>query len=355
MSNKYILNLDDDGIKGILAKFNDLNLEEHYDFKSGSYTSYDDREKIKNFLQNNKPIKFEINESNFVYYKLEKDDESKIFDIDVEKSFVKSDLWLYDKIYPVTTVFPTIMDSEVSNEMTGFYTCLVIASVFGGAFEDELLEVADVYNFDLWCPNDESQCSMSDLVTSWIQLGSKYIKLVAAAAKYALVRERNKKTIPSALQLPMDTVLELNKTIREVEQVRYEFDNFKLSDEIRSKLSRLQIKMINAEKESKIQSIIERDPKILQIWRLTNLNSNVIPPNILLRINREAKRSALELFQNVENTKGIPDTRDERLLVKQLESKYKKIVRRAYLNKLFSDESKKFILNPNVYIAPNFL
>lgn len=226
---------------------------------------------------------FNINDSNVLYYKCSDDDEANVFTVDIEKSFAKSDSWLYDKLIPIPKVFPSIMEGRISGEMTSFYICLTISSVFGGVFEEELHEIVNNYNFSNWCPNDDESITFSDLVTSWIQLGSKYIKMVASAAKYALVRERQKKHVPSALQLPQDVVLELNKTIRDVDAIRHEYDQVLLDSSIHSKMSKLEIKVFIADRDKKIQSRITSDSKIYQIWRLMNLNSNVIPPDVSLK------------------------------------------------------------------------
>lgn len=59
----------------------------------------------------------------------------KHFDIDVENSFS-----LYDKVIRVPEIFPNASSTKISDEMTSCYCCIVIASVFSGSFEDELLE-----------------------------------------------------------------------------------------------------------------------------------------------------------------------------------------------------------------------
>jgi hypothetical protein len=130
--------------------------------------------------------------------------------------------------------------------------------------------------------------------------------MVASAARYALVREKQKKRVPSALLLPQDVVLELIKTIRDVSVIRYEYDDVKLDSVNRSRISKLEIKVLIAERDSRIHKRITSNNKIYQVWRLMNLNSNVIPPTILLQINREAKKSALELFQNIRSFEGVP-------------------------------------------------
>lgn len=355
MKNKLVDKIDEDGVRKLLDKMKDLKLAEHYDFEVAGETSINDGQQVAKFLESNRPLKFYFNESNILYYETPGMEDAKIFDVDVDKSFVKSDQWLYDKLILVSSVFPNAASAKLSNEMTSFYCCLVIASVFGEVFEEELIEISDNYSFTTWQPFVDEDMGMQDLLTSWVQIGSKYVKMVAAASKYAILREKQKKRVPSALQLPEETVLELNKTINEVSAIRFEYDAIRLSPIARDKLSKLECKVVVAERDKKIQERIERDPKIYQIWRLLNLNSNVIPPNILLKINREAKKHALEFYQEFKNTTAVPSSRDEKLEVKQVEDKLKREVRRAYLNKLFAEESAKFVVSPDTYVAPNFV
>lgn len=150
-------------------------------------------------------------------------------------------------------------------------------------------------------------------------------------------------------------VLELNKTIRDISLIRYEYDEVKLERAKRSNMTKLEVKVLIAERDSIIHKRITSNTKIYQVWRLMNLNSNVIPPTVLLKINREAKKSALELYKNIRISDVGPQNRDDKLAVKILEVKFKKVVRRAYLNKLFAQESAKFIQDPERYVAPNFV
>lgn len=85
------------------------------------------------------------------------------------------------------------------------------------------------------------------------------------------------------------------------------------------------------------------------------MNSNLIPPNYLLKFNRESKREALNIYLKINNKSDGKLTRDEKVEVKKLENYLKKSLRRAYLNKLFDDEAKKFISSPETYVAPNFV
>lgn len=344
-----------DTIKEHLAKFSDLDLEKHYDFESGLQISIESASAAVEFLKKNSPLTFTISDDNTLYYTTSDDGVEEIFEIDVSRSFSKSDQWLYDKIIPVPSVFPNASSAVISNEMTSFYICLVIASVFKDEFLIEFEEVASSYDFKNWRSNSEEDLDFFTLSTNWVQIGSKYIKMVAASARYALLREKRKKQVPLALQLPEETDSELKKCLRDVEDIRYTYDVVRLSPVNREKMSRLEIRNIIKERDDAVDSRLKADSGIYQIWRLMNLNSNNIPPAILLKINRTSRRSALTLYQDIYGEKSMPQDIDSRIELKKVEDKLKRESRRAYLNKLFDAEVKKFVESPSTYTAPDFV
>ena len=355
MTNDLTENINEEFMQEHLQKFKELKLDEHYDFSEQHSCVVGNAQELEEFMAANRPLEFSISEDNLLYYKIEGDDAETVFDIDVSRSFSKSDSWLYDKIIKVSSVFPTLSSAAVSNEMSGFYICLVISSVFGEEFEVEFKEVAHGFDFKKWETTDDSDIGFSQLAEEWVQLGSKSVKLVAAAARFSLLREKGKKQVPSALQLPEEKVLALNKLLRDVDNIRYTYDNLQLSEAARSKMTKLDIKILIRERDEKIQELLTSDSELYQIWRLMHLNSQVIPPSILLKINRESKKSALSLFKKVKGVESSPSTRDERMQTKKVEDKLKKEVRRAYLNKLFAREAEKFLSSPSSYVAPDFV
>lgn len=351
----YDKQLDKESIKDYLGKFKDLDLKSHYDFNDFSECLIGDVSELKRLIADNKPIKFSINDANELYYKLSDEKQEQVFDIDVEKSFSKSDVWLYDKLISVSKIFPNVASSKISDEMSSFYVCIVAASVFEGEFEEELLEVASEYDFTNWKQGNDTSLTFFDLCNEWIQLGSKYVKMVAAAAKFSIMRERRKKPIPSALQLPEDLDLELNKTIRDVEAIRFEYDYIKLSDYNKAQLTKLEIKTLIAKRDKEIEDRLTNNMIVYQVWRLLNLNSNNIPPNTLLKFNRMSRKEAGSVFMNIYNVKSLPTDQDGKIALKKVQMQLKKVSIRAYLNKLFSAEVEKLKSNPEKYVAPAFV
>jgi hypothetical protein len=271
-------------IKENLKKFSDLQLDKHYDFNVNPTCTIGNHAEFSEFIKENSPIIFTISDDNTLYFKIDGQDVESVFDIDVTSSFSKSDQWLSDKLVTVNKIFPTISSISISEEQTSCYVCIAIASVFRDEFMNEILEVSEEYDFVKWRPLDETGISFVDLATSWVQIGSKYVKMVAAAAKYLLLREKRKKQVPSALQLPEEMVSKLNRILRDVDTIRYEYDNIKLSEEARANMSKLDVKILIRERDTEIDKILKSDTHLYQIYRLMSLNSNVIPPTILLRI-----------------------------------------------------------------------
>jgi hypothetical protein len=340
-------------MKEFLKRFSDLDLASHYSFAEEANCTLSDPDSVAEFIKSTNTIKFRFNDDNTLYYSLNDDDEEMLFDIDVEKSFVTSNEWFYDKLLPVRAVFPNASFAELYGEMVSFFTCVVVASVFGGDFTISLLEVCESYDFRNWRPNDELGESFDDLSTSWVQLGSKYVKMVASAARYSLSREKKKIQVPSNLPLPEDVVTRLAKIERNVDNIRYEYDNIKLSAANRRNMSKLEIKNVVFERDQKIDAERKSDSSLYQIWRLLNLNSTNIPPTYLLKFNRQAKRYAIEQAANFRV--GFPSTPEEKSIMKKIEDEYRKTARRAFLNKMFEEQCKKFVLSPSSYVAPDFV
>lgn len=355
MEDLYDKAITSENVESVLEKFEELGLKKHYNFSESVESRVLNAEDASELLRITAPLVFNFREGNVLYYSLGGSTEEVIFDEDVSNSFSRSDVWLYDKLVPVASVFPNASSAEVSSEMTGFYTCLVIAVVFGDVFKEEFMEVSSSYDFKVWTRTDSFNKNFLELSTSWVQLGSKYIKMVAAAAKYALVREKQKKVVPSALQLPEEMVLKLNRTINEVAQIRWNYENIKLAPEVRKKLSKLEIKLIIKEKDDAVTKCLTKDSTIYQIWRLMHLNSNMIPPHVLLRFNRESRIKTLELYKKFTGSEKVPTDTETKIMLKKIEEKFKREVRRAYLNRMLSTEVEKYVVNPNSYVAPSFV
>lgn len=339
----------------MLESFEGMDLRNYYEVDEEVSSIFNNGEEAANFIKSNKPIKFFVEKDNMLYYSIGDNSDLVIFDIDVSRSFASSDKWISERMIPIASIFPAIVRSEISNEMTNTYISLSIASAFGGEFEEEFKEVALEYDFKKWESKGEDGKTFSELASEWIQLGLKCIKMVASAAKYALVREKIKKRIPSRLPLPEAVDLKFLKLRRDVAEVRFHYDNFELSESNRAMMTKLQIRIKVAERDSKIQHLIEEDSQLHQVWKLMNLPSTIIPPNTLLGFNRKAKLVALEIFRGKNSPERVPCSRDERIEVKKEEDRLKKVLRRAFLNKVFAEECEKFNANPEGYCAPAFL
>jgi hypothetical protein len=155
--------------------------------------------------------------------------------------------------------------------------------------------------------------------------------------------------------LPEAKASELNNLYRRVDNIRYEFDEVALSSVNRATLTKLEVKMKIAERDKAIEDELKKDSSLYQIWRLSNLNSNVIPPTILLKFNRVARQEAPTQYLNMTGKESFVNSREEKLQIKVIEVELKKASRRAYLNKIFKKECERYISSPETYIAPDFV
>lgn len=330
-------------------------LASHYKFHEEVECVVSNEQEAVNFLTSNKPITMSFKDD-VLYYKLEGESEQEeVFSIDISTSFSESDKWLCDKITPVAMIFPNAASATVSAEMTSFYICLVIASTFKKEFEEEFKDICKTYDFSSWRQQDKTALDFTTLSGEWIQLGSKTIKMIAAACKYAIVRERSKKEVRTLLGLPEATDLRLNDLLKSISDIRYHYDNIVLSAEEKAKLSRLEIKNIIAKRDAKIEAKLREDNGMYQLWRLMNLNSNNLLPNEVRGFILNARKQAPEMF--LEITGREPDIEDpeDLMSLKKIQDKLKKEAIRASLNKLFTEEVNKYKEDPEAYIAPNFM
>lgn len=354
-SDDDMININKASVLKYLNKLKDKELASHYTFNEELSFNFSSGASISEFLKCNKPIKMSF-KNNCLYYSIDGEDiNEEVFDIDVENSFVESDKWLYDKIVRVEMIFPNVASSKISNEMSSLYICLVAASVFGNSFEDELNEVISTYDFKNWVQTDVDALNFSALSSEWIQLGSKSMKMVCAAAKYALVREKSKKQLPSLLDLPEEMALKLSNLNRKISDVRYLYDEVKLSPVERSNLSKLDVKILIGERDSEIQKLIESDKQIHQLWRLTNLNSNVIDPGSLRNYILVSRKESIQIFGEIYGRDVNRENINDKMLLKKLQNKLKKEAIRATLNKIFVEEVRVFKNDPTSYVAPNFV
>jgi hypothetical protein len=356
------MNNEDIGIKlnkniiiEYLKKTKSEDLEKHYKFEETIKLAFTDKLSLSKFLASNKPIELKL-EDDQIYFKPNVEGENfEIFTIDTKESFSESDKWFYNKIIPVPSVFSNAASSDISNEMSSFYICLIISSVFSGVFEEEFLEVIDTYDFNDWTQKNITALNFDVLYSEWIQIGSKTIKMIAAAAKYSLTRESQKKLAPSALGLSEAQVLALSNLNNQVSNIRHQYDEIRLAPAERSKMSKLDIKIIIKERETAIETARKADQKIYQIWRLNNLNSNHLDPNLLRDFTITARKLAPSVFVQTIGRNFDDNSKTDLIILKKINDKLKKEAVRASLNKLFASEGKKFSNDPKNYVAPNFV
>lgn len=349
------IELSKDQVLNFLNKQKDKDLQKHYNFTDKINCNLSSSSEVLEFINNNKPITMEIKNGE-IYYSLSTGlDKDELFTVNTENSFSGSDEWLFNKIVDVELVYPNISESSVSSEMTAFYICLIIASVLNNEFESEFKDVVSTYDFKSWKQSAEFQFSFVELERDWVQMGSETVKMIASAAKYALTRNSKKKEIPSQIDLPKDVASEFEDLRRAVANIRYEYDNMKLSEEARSKMDRLQIKQTIKNRDKAIEAAITQNPEMHKIWRLLTLNSNVIDPATKRGFILSSRKHSLILFKELYGVEPDRMKEDDLIVLNKLQKKLNKEAIRAALNKLFQTEVEKYKEDSSKYVPPNFV
>jgi hypothetical protein len=347
--------LDEQKIKLFLEKQKVSNLAEHYSFQNSIVCNFDSPNEVAAFIKSNNPINIEIKDGELYYTLDNKMEKDELFTVNTDSSFSCSNTWLYDKIIQVELVYPNISESAASSEMVSFYICLIVASVLRSEFLIEFLDVIKSYDFKKWKQDDDFSLNFNELSREWIQIGSETVKMITAAAKYSLSRNEKKKELPSVLDLPLDMVSDYNSLRRNISDIRYEFDRIKLSSSNREKMTSLQIKILISERDMKIQELITSDKKLHEVWRLTNLNSNVIEPGVLRGYILSARKESLFFFEQLYGRKPDLTNNEDLINLKKYQDRLKREAVRATLNKIFKLEVIKFKNNQEGYIAPPFV
>jgi phosphoenolpyruvate synthase/pyruvate phosphate dikinase len=132
-----------------------------------------------------------------------------------------------------------------------------------------------------------------------------------------------------------------------------EYDEGELSQESRSRKSKLEIKILNQQLEDEIKKIKMSDPDLHELWCVFKINSENVEPNIkfkfkrIARLNFKEDLEAGDIISREELQK--PNFREV-----YLDYAYKELLR-AYISKLRQDELKKYkqaIADGTSYYAP---
>lgn len=347
-------NLNSEDVIEHLKKLKDSEIYKHYSPDSDEVLcSFKNEKDVVDFLVACEPITIDFSSREVTYSLSKKGVENEIFDIDISKSFSISDTWLYDKLHPVNLVFPNAVDSELSSEQKNLYICLVISGVLGDIFEEEFLELVSNYDFQNWESKGESTLSFTALCKEWVQMDSIIVKMVASAARFALSREKAKKEIPTALGLSEAEASELRNLMKRIEDERYNYDNNILSDEKKKGMSKLDIKIKIREMNTKISDILKENPRLHELYKLTNLNSRNINPIVYRDSQLKSKKEAVRLFQKFSG-REVRDDKDK-LEVSKIAKTLMRESMRACVNKLFSEEAEIYRRSPDNYKAPDFV
>lgn len=338
-----------------LEQFPEQNLAEHYMFTESIKSNVQNVQQVKVFIKENKPITFTLSEGEIFYSINDQEASREIFTVDTSTSFEASNTWLYDKLVLPAKIFPNIATTNVSSEQAAFFVCITIAMCLQGEFKEEFLEEIETYDFNNWSQGSDEHLSFVSLLTDWIQMGSELVKMVAAAARFTLARSVKKNSFQSLIDVDSEMASKFRNLNRSIESTRYEYDVVKLAPEVASKLTKLQRKVIIAERDEKIKFLIESNPELHKLWRIYNLNSNVIDPSIRRSYIRKARKSAKIFYEEINGVK--PDKKVPGVLqeLKVIEDKLKREAIRATINKMKVSEMEEFKKDPDGYNPPTFV
>lgn len=193
-------------VKEYLTKLGtEEDLTEHYSYKEVLNCTLNDASAVRTFISKNKPITIKIKDGELYYKLADGMDKDELFTVDTENSFSTSNKWLYNKIIDVELIFPNISSSKISNEMVSLYICILVATILGGEFETEFMEVIETYNFSKWEKGSKYDYDFMTLARDWVQMGSETVKMIAAAGKYAVTRNQKKKRTSITTRLARGT------------------------------------------------------------------------------------------------------------------------------------------------------
>lgn len=347
---------DKEGVRKLFDILGESDLREYYD-KEVIETSclIDSKEKVVKLMRENKPLVFVFNDDNDLYYKVEGSDEEIIFDIDMTKSYVKSDDWLSSKLLPVAKIFPSVSTKNISREMVSFYTSMVIAICLPD-LEEEFIEVATSYDYENWKP-DGNGANFEMLLKGWMEIGSVVIKMIASAAKYALLKQSKKKQFEITLELPGRLAIQLANLQTSIGGIRRNYDDDILSVENRKNMSKLEIKNIIAKRDMTIEKEIQKEDykEVKEVYHLSKINSRNINPIEKQKIIRFVRKNVFGLYKSLFNKREMPSSDEEKILYSKLERYYRRELLRAKVNKFKYEQFQKYKEDVTNYVAPNFV
>lgn len=342
-------------VKQFLKNLKEEDLIKHYQFKEVIKCELTSKDDVLKFIKENHPLTMSVQNGDLYYNVTEGVQPDELFDIDTSSSFSASNVWLYPRIINIELVCPNISSAKISNEMVGLYTCLVVSSVLGGEFEEEFVANLETYDFKNWKQTDDDFLNFSKLSQEWVQMGSDTVKMIVASANFSISKNSKKKELPAQLSLPPDVASRFKQLQVQVSNIRYEFDEVKLSPSKRENLSKLEIKCLIAERDQAVEAAITSSSELHKIWKILSLNSNVIEPNMKRSFIRSSRKEAPNVFKSLYGREVDKELDDDLLILKKIQNKLKKEAIRACLNKRFSLEIEKFLENRETYIPPSFV
>lgn len=369
MTNKKELDIDSlkDSFKKEINSVSDnlfdqvpLDLEEPV-FTATDYKSLVSLLKANNTLlltfQNNNVVKYNSTKFNEVGTTIKAVEEADIhFEIDIESGFSSSDELISDKLLSIAAIFPNAARTKLSEEMISFYCTFVTSVALGDVYFERFKEVYVKYTDKTFTNDNDLECyTFRKLLDEYVKMDSKYINMIISACRFKLLQEKKKVIGTSRLDVSVEEAINLERHKREIAEIRQKFEK-DYPKEVLDAMPRLEVKQKYAELNKEILEKNMSDPVMYQLLRLSKLTTSTqcINPITRLKIERAAKRYG-DVYSEFKYGKDAKLSKMDRLEVDQEIKRFRKVARRAELNRMLTIEVSKRKDDPANYTAPDFM
>lgn len=346
---------DVENVRKLLKEFDDGKFEKYYDYDDDITTcAINSVEDVNKLIKDNHPLVFSFNDENEMYVSIDGENELELFNVEISSNFIKSDEWLSadNRIIEANIVFPSIVRSDISVEKTSFFICLVIATCMRSDYLDEFEAIIKDYDFKSF----EGEV-FTKLKGNWIEAGSKVIRMLASAAKYSILRNAKKKTTNLFADVQQEKVFVLDELESAIDAIRFEYDRKRLSPDKRALMTKLEIKNVIAERDSEIEKLYKKNDYkgVIELYKIKRINSENVNPFIKQKIRLHVNRRMMDVYFDIYNVQTAPKEDIEKENFSKLRKYFYKEMIRAVVNEMKIAQKQKFMLNPDSYVAPNFV
>jgi hypothetical protein len=348
--------LSKDSTERLLQKVKGLNIEEYYGIKFGEELTPKNKGEIRDLTLKPRDVRYNEELGHFEYKAVDLSSDGSIewkkITIDYSTNFTESNKWVSQRLPDSNEYFLRGSATDLTDEQEAFYICAVVAGTYSNDVGEFFRDNLENYDLENWRPSESGE-TWSEVLEEITEIGSFNIKMLVSACRYKIQTEKNDVFSYTNAGLPEAEVLKLDKLKNNIKRKRMEYDEGELSQESRSRKSKLEIKILNQQLDDEIKKIKMSDPDLHELWCVFKINSENVEPNIkfkfkrIARLNFKEDLEAGDIISREELQK--PNFREV-----YLDYAYKELLR-AYISKLRQDELKKYkqaIADGTSYYAP---